>query len=57
MLQVYKGSTRAFNALLKTLVEKEKIGLALGLFRRNSSPYFYAMVPQVCIQAGQRRCH
>lgn len=43
---VYKGSIRAFNALLKTLVAKEKIGLALALFRRNSSPYFYAMVPQ-----------
>jgi ATP-dependent DNA helicase 2 subunit 1 len=57
MLQVYKGSTRAFNALLKTLVEKEKIGLALGLFRRNSSPYFYAMVPQVRSQADQKRRH
>lgn len=46
-LQVYKGSIRAFSALLKVLVEKNKIGLALGVFRRSSSPYFYALVPQV----------
>ena len=45
--KVFTGSTRAFHALLKTMVAKEKIALCLGLFRRNSSPYFYAMVPQV----------
>lgn len=43
---VYKGSTAAFGALMSAMVTKGKIGLALGLFRRNSSPYFYAMVPQ-----------
>ncbi|KAG8823837.1 ATP-dependent DNA helicase II subunit 1, partial [Serendipita sp. 401] len=43
---LYQGSIRAFSALLKTLVSKNKIGIALALFRRNSSPYFYAMVPQ-----------
>jgi len=45
--KAFVGSTRTFNALLKTMVAKEKLALCLGLFRRNSSPYFYAMVPQV----------
>ncbi|PVG04448.1 Ku DNA-binding complex, Ku70 subunit [Serendipita vermifera] len=43
---IYKGSVRVFNALLKTLIAKNKIAITVALFRRNSSPYFYAMVPQ-----------
>ena len=45
--KAFTGSTRTFHALLKTMIAKEKIALCLGLFRRNSSPYFYVMVPQV----------
>jgi len=43
----YEGSTRTFSALLQTMVEKQKMALVLGLFRRNSSPAFYAMIGQV----------
>ncbi|TCD61340.1 ATP-dependent DNA helicase II subunit 1, partial [Steccherinum ochraceum] len=42
----YSGSKRTFSALLKSMVKKEKIGLALVLFRRNSSPLFCALLPQ-----------
>ncbi|KAF7332555.1 SAP domain-containing protein [Mycena kentingensis (nom. inval.)] len=42
----YSGSKRTFSALLKSMVKKKKIGLALGLTRRNSSPIFYALLPQ-----------
>lgn len=50
----FNGSTRTFTALLQTLAKKDKIGLVVGLTRSNSSPAFYAMVPQeeVLDQAG-----
>jgi ATP-dependent DNA helicase 2 subunit 1 len=41
------GSTRTFTALLRSLLKKKKIGLTLVVTRRNSSPVFCAMVPQV----------
>ncbi|EMD33370.1 hypothetical protein CERSUDRAFT_108161 [Gelatoporia subvermispora B] len=43
----YSGSKRTFTALLRTMVRKKKIGIALGLARRNSTPTFYAMLPQL----------
>ncbi|OCH89594.1 ku70-like protein [Obba rivulosa] len=42
----YSGSRRTFTALLRTMLKKGKIGIALGLMRRNMSPMFYAMLPQ-----------
>ncbi|KAF8193327.1 SPOC like C-terminal domain-containing protein [Pholiota molesta] len=42
----YSGSKRTFSALLKSMVKKDKIGLALVLTRRNSSPVFCALLPQ-----------
>ncbi|KAH8094504.1 SPOC like C-terminal domain-containing protein [Cristinia sonorae] len=43
---VYSGSKRTFSALIKSMVKKEKIGIALALLRRNSSPVFCALLPQ-----------
>lgn len=45
--QAYSGSKRTFSALLKSMVKKDKIGLVLSLSRRNSSPTFCALLPQV----------
>lgn len=42
----YSGSKRTFAALLKSMIKKDKIGLALALLRRNSSPIFCALLPQ-----------
>lgn len=42
----YSGSKRTFSALLKSMIKKEKIGLALALTRRNSSPIFCYLLPQ-----------
>ncbi|THU98368.1 Ku DNA-binding complex Ku70 subunit [Dendrothele bispora CBS 962.96] len=42
----YSGSKRTFAALLKSMVKKEKVGLVLALTRRNSSPTFFALLPQ-----------
>ncbi|TFK50167.1 ku70-like protein [Heliocybe sulcata] len=42
----YSGSKRTFSALLKSMIKKDKIGLALVLMRRNSSPVFCALLPQ-----------
>ncbi|KIJ51081.1 hypothetical protein M422DRAFT_158695 [Sphaerobolus stellatus SS14] len=42
----YSGSIRTFSALLKSMVKKDKIGLVLGITRRNSAPMFYALLPQ-----------
>jgi len=42
----YSGSKRTFNALLKSMLAKKKIGIVLALTRRNSSPVFCAMLPQ-----------
>ncbi|KDR78542.1 hypothetical protein GALMADRAFT_243950 [Galerina marginata CBS 339.88] len=42
----YSGSKRTFSALLKSMVKKKKIGIALCLNRRNSSPVFCALLPQ-----------
>ncbi|KAF9012092.1 ku70-like protein [Hymenopellis radicata] len=42
----YSGSKRTFNALLKSLVKKKKIGLILAVMRRNSAPTFCALLPQ-----------
>ncbi|KAF9477739.1 Ku DNA-binding complex, Ku70 subunit [Pholiota conissans] len=42
----YSGSKRTFSALLKSMLKKDKIGLALVLTRRNSSPVFCALLPQ-----------
>ncbi|KZT40467.1 Ku DNA-binding complex, Ku70 subunit [Sistotremastrum suecicum HHB10207 ss-3] len=44
--KAYSGSTRTFSALLKVMKAKNKIALVLGLLRRNSSPAFYALLPQ-----------
>ncbi|CAK5275225.1 unnamed protein product [Mycena citricolor] len=42
----YSGSKRTFNAMLKSMIKKNKIGLVLSLTRRNSSPTFCALLPQ-----------
>ncbi|KAJ2934104.1 hypothetical protein H1R20_g2970, partial [Candolleomyces eurysporus] len=42
----YSGSKRTFNALLKSMVKKDKIALALALTRRNASPIFCYLLPQ-----------
>jgi len=42
----YSGSKRTFAALLKSMVEKGKIGLALALTRSNAIPTFCALLPQ-----------
>ncbi|KAF8885484.1 SPOC like C-terminal domain-containing protein [Infundibulicybe gibba] len=42
----YSGSKRTFSALLKSMVKKKKIGLALTLTRRNASPAFCVLLPQ-----------
>ncbi|KAF9072547.1 ku70-like protein [Rhodocollybia butyracea] len=42
----YAGSKRTFTALLKSMVKKKVIGLALGVIRRNANPTFYAVLPQ-----------
>jgi hypothetical protein len=46
-LQAYSGSRHTFSALLKSMVKQNRIGLVLTLFRRNSTPSFCAMLPQV----------
>lgn len=46
-MQAYSGSKRTFNALLKTLIKKNKIGLVRVLLRSNASPLICALVPQV----------
>lgn len=46
--QTYSGSKRTFTALLKTMIKKEKIAIVLALMRRNASPVFCAVLPQVC---------
>ncbi|KDQ58968.1 hypothetical protein JAAARDRAFT_33696 [Jaapia argillacea MUCL 33604] len=43
----YSGSKRTFSALLKSMVKKKKFGLVLVLLKRNSSPVFCAMLPQI----------
>ncbi|KAI5829540.1 ku70-like protein [Schizophyllum commune Tattone D] len=43
----YSGSKRTFSALLKSLIKKNKIGLVRVLTRRNATPTFCAMVPQM----------
>lgn len=45
--QSYSGSKRTFSALLKSMIKKKKIGLALVLTRRNATPMFCALLPQV----------
>ncbi|KAM5544081.1 hypothetical protein V8D89_002267 [Ganoderma adspersum] len=42
----YSGSKRTFTALLRTMINKKKIAIALALTRRNSSPIFCAVLPQ-----------
>ncbi|KAH9481902.1 ATP-dependent DNA helicase II subunit 1 [Psilocybe cubensis] len=42
----YSGSKRTFSALLKSMIKKDKIALALCLTRRNASPIFCALLPQ-----------
>jgi hypothetical protein len=45
--QKFSGSKRTFSALVKTMLTKQKIGLVLALTRRNASPVFCALLPQV----------
>lgn len=45
--QAFSGSTRTFSALLKSMLAKNKMGLVVGITRRNSAPAFFAMLPQV----------
>ncbi|KAG2017394.1 Ku70 [Coprinopsis cinerea AmutBmut pab1-1] len=42
----YSGSKRTFKALLNSMIEKDKIGLALVLMRKNASPVFCYLLPQ-----------
>ncbi|KAG6816666.1 hypothetical protein H0H87_004026 [Tephrocybe sp. NHM501043] len=44
--RTYSGSKRTFSALVKSLVEKDKMGLVLALTRRNATPVFCALLPQ-----------
>ncbi|KAH9964727.1 ku70-like protein [Lactifluus volemus] len=43
----YAGSRRTFTALLLSMVKKGKIGLVRALMRRNASPSFCALLPQL----------
>lgn len=58
--QAYAGSKRTFSALLKAMIAKDKIGIVLSLTRRNSSPVFCAMLPQVrvrvCVCLARNMC-
>ena len=45
--QTYSGSRRTFTALMRTMIKRKKIAIALVLTRRNSSPIFCAVLPQV----------
>ena len=47
LCQTYSGSKRTFTALLRTMISKKKIAIALALTRRNASPIFCAVLPQV----------
>lgn len=47
--QAFSGSVRTFSALLKSMLAKNKIGLVMGIARRNSAPMFYALIPQVAL--------
>ncbi|TFK24811.1 Ku DNA-binding complex, Ku70 subunit [Coprinopsis marcescibilis] len=42
----YSGSKRTFSALLKSMINKNKIALALALMRKNASPVFCYLLPQ-----------
>ncbi|KAH9917274.1 ku70-like protein [Fomitopsis serialis] len=42
----YSGSKRTFTALLRTMINKKRIGLVLTITRRNASPQFCALLPQ-----------
>ncbi|EIW83647.1 Ku DNA-binding complex, Ku70 subunit [Coniophora puteana RWD-64-598 SS2] len=44
--QKYAGSRRTFTAMLKVMLEKDKIGLVRALLRKNAAPVFCAMLPQ-----------
>ena len=54
--QAYAGSKRTFSALLKAMIVKDKIGIVLSLTRRNSSPVFCAMLPQVRVRVCVPTC-
>ncbi|KAI0077815.1 ku70-like protein [Panus rudis PR-1116 ss-1] len=43
----YSGSNRTFNALLKSMVKRKRMGIVRTLLRRNSAPIFCALLPQV----------
>ncbi|KAH9847820.1 ku70-like protein [Lenzites betulinus] len=43
----YSGSKRTFTALLKTMIKKKKLAIVLSLTRRNASPVFCAVLPQM----------
>lgn len=45
--EAYIGSTRTFTALLRNLLDKDKIGITRCVYRKGSSPLMCAMVPQV----------
>ncbi|TFY53984.1 hypothetical protein EVJ58_g9130 [Rhodofomes roseus] len=42
----YSGSKRTFTALLRTMLNKNRMGIVLTLTRRNASPQFCALLPQ-----------
>lgn len=51
-MQRYIGSTRTFAALLRSLLDKDKIGIARCVYRKGNSPSICALVPQVCSGRG-----
>ncbi|KAH7106410.1 Ku DNA-binding complex, Ku70 subunit [Auriculariales sp. MPI-PUGE-AT-0066] len=42
----FPGSTRTFTALLQVLLDKNRVGVVVGVLRANSAPAFYALLPQ-----------
>lgn len=49
--QTYSGSKRTFTALLRTMIKKKKLGLVLAVTRRNATPQFCALLPQVSTES------
>ena len=49
--QTYSGSKRTFTALLRTMLKKKKLGLVLSVTRRNATPQFCALLPQVSTES------
>jgi ATP-dependent DNA helicase 2 subunit 1 len=47
VMKAYSGSKRTFTALLRNMLDKDKIAIVLALVRKNATPIFAALLPQV----------